>query len=58
MPDGLPLRVSTLPTTARASGWRWLWLAVLVVVLDQVTKHVIQASLQPSKCAPTRRSSH
>jgi signal peptidase II len=26
---------------------RWLWLAALVIVLDQLTKHVVVASLRP-----------
>ena len=34
--------------TSRAS-LRWLWLAVLVVVLDQLTKHMILASFRPGE---------
>jgi signal peptidase II len=33
-----------------APGWqRWLWLSVAVIVLDQVTKHLIVAVLHPGE---------
>lgn len=43
MNRGLSLRMSTFAS----SGWRWLWLAVLVVALDQCTKQLAVALLDP-----------
>ncbi|HWD37137.1 MAG TPA: signal peptidase II [Casimicrobiaceae bacterium] len=38
-----------VPTSANL---RWLWLAVLVVALDQLTKHLIVASFRPGEELP------
>jgi signal peptidase II len=35
-----------------SANLRWLWLAVLVVVLDQLTKHMILASFRPGEELP------
>ncbi|QKT05057.1 signal peptidase II [Ectothiorhodospiraceae bacterium 2226] len=34
------------------SGWRWLWLALVVIVLDQATKQVAVALLDPYQPVP------
>ncbi len=52
MPDAQPMPSSTRPGGVRTSGWRWLWLALLVIGLDQLTKHFIQAALQPGEMRP------
>ncbi len=31
---------------------RWLWLALAVIVLDQLSKHAVQAALQPGEARP------
>jgi signal peptidase II len=41
--------IHRVPTTA---NWRWLWLALLVIVLDQWSKHAILASFRPGEDLP------
>jgi len=39
--------IRRVPTTA--NNWRWLWLAALVIVLDQLTKHWVLAAFRPGE---------
>ena len=41
-----------MPRAPTSANLRWLWLAVLVVVLDQFTKHMILASFRPGEQLP------
>ena len=34
------------------ANWRWLWLSVLVIVLDQATKHWMLAAFRPGEDLP------
>jgi len=38
-----------MPDRAVAGWQRWLWLSVLVIALDQATKHMILAALRPGQ---------
>ena len=41
--------IRRVPTTA---NWRWLWLSLAVIVVDQATKHWILAAFRPGEELP------
>lgn len=41
-----------MPPAAKSANWRWLWLAVAVIALDQLSKHWIVASFRPGEELP------
>jgi signal peptidase II len=38
-----------MPQTSSKTGLRWIWLSVLIVLLDQGTKHLAVSWLQPNR---------
>jgi signal peptidase II len=49
MPEPIPLSAGNMGLRAAAPsthGLRWLWLALAVIVLDQVTKYAVRTALQ------------
>ncbi|MES2661996.1 MAG: signal peptidase II [Pseudomonadota bacterium] len=49
MSDSIPLHSKL---AVRQSGWMWLWISVLVIVLDQITKQLVLYSLNPYQNIP------
>jgi len=41
-----------MPEASKSANWRWLWLAAVVIVLDQLSKHWIVASFRPGEELP------
>jgi signal peptidase II len=46
------MSATTLPATPSLSNLRWLWLSLVVIVVDQITKHWILATFRPGEDLP------